>query len=315
MTDPTPGAPAAPAVEPAALAWASSEVLDLTRKAPASPGRRMLRRFLKNRMAIVGLLGLTTIVLLAVFATQVERFPYEQMDLRASKSAPSSEHWFGTDRIGRDIWSRTIHGGRVSLAVAGAATLLSTVIGLTLGSLAGYYGGWADMLIMRLTDVVMTLPAIVIMITLATFLPRTLTTLVIVIGGLSWPGTVRLVRGQFLSFREQEFVTAAHCLGTPNWRIIAVHILPNVIAPMVAMVSFTVGNAILTEAGLSFLGLGVAPPTPSWGNMLEAARNLEILKQLPWMWIPPAILTVLTVLFVNMVGDGLRDAADPRMVM
>jgi len=315
MTNPTPGANAAPAVEPAATAWASSEVLDLAEKTPASPGRRMVRRFLKNRLAVIGLLGLIAIILLAVFAAEVQRFPYEQMDLRASKSPPSSEHWLGTDRIGRDIWSRTIHGGRVSLAVAGSATLLSTVIGLTLGSLAGYYGGWGDMVIMRFTDVVMTLPAIVIMITIATFLPRTLTTLVIVIGGLSWPGTVRLVRGQFLSFREQEFVTAARCIGTPNWRIITIHILPNVIAPMVAMVSFTVGNAILTEAGLSFLGLGVAPPTPSWGNMLEAARNLEILQQLPWMWIPPAILTVLTVLFVNMVGDGLRDAADPRMVM
>jgi len=294
---------------------ASAEVPDLRAAAPASPGRRMVRRFLRNRLAVIGLLGLIAIVLLAIFAARVERYPYERMDLRATKSPPSSEHWLGTDRIGRDIWSRTIHGGRISLAVAGSATFLSTMIGLLLGSLAGYYGGWVDMVIMRFTDIVMTLPAIVIMITLATFLPRTLTTLVLVIGGLSWPGTVRLVRGQFLSFREQEFVTAARCLGTPNRRIIVVHILPNVIAPMVAMVSFTVGNAILTEAGLSFLGLGVSPPTPSWGNMLESARNLEILRDLPWMWIPPAILTVLTVLFVNMVGDGLRDAADPRMVM
>lgn len=317
MTDTaTTGTTGAAPRDPAGLsAWASDEVPDLSAAAPASPSQRMIRRFLHNRLAIVGVLGLLTIVLLAIFASQIERFPYEQMDLRASKEAPSSEHWFGTDRIGRDIWSRTVHGGRVSLAVAGAATLISTGIGMLLGSLAGYFGGWVDMVIMRFTDVVMTLPAIVIMITLATFLPRTLTTLVIVIGGLSWPGTVRLVRGQFLSFREQEFVTAAHCIGTPTWRIIVVHILPNVIAPMVAMVSFTVGNAILTEAGLSFLGLGVAPPTPSWGNMLEAARNLEILQDLPWMWIPPAVLTVLTVLFVNMVGDGLRDAADPRMVM
>jgi len=297
------------------MGQAPDQVLDLGKSAPATPGRRMLRRFLRNRMAIVGLAGLVVIMLLAIFAPQVQRFPYEKMDLRATKSSPTSEHWLGTDRIGRDIWSRTVNGGRISLAVAGAATLLSTTIGLLLGSLAGYYGGWVDMVVMRFTDIVMTLPAIVIMITLATFLPRTLSTLVIVIGGLSWPGTVRLVRGQFLSFREQEFVTAARCLGTPNWRIIVVHILPNVIAPMVAMVSFTVGTAILTEAGLSFLGLGVAPPTPSWGNMLEAARNLEILQGLPWMWLPPAALTVLTVLFVNMVGDGLRDAADPRMVM
>lgn len=280
-----------------------------------SPGRRTLRRFMRNRLAVIGLIGLTVIILLALFAPFVERFPYEEMNLTSTKSPPSSEHWFGTDRIGRDVWSRTIHGGRVSLAVAGAATLLSTSIGLLLGSLAGYFGGWMDMLIMRATDVVMTLPPIVIMITLAAFLPRTLPTLVIVIGGLSWPGTVRLVRGQFLSLREQEFVTAANVLGASNLRVIIIHILPNLIAPMVAMVSFTVAQAILTEAGLSFLGLGVAPPTPSWGNMLESARNLEILQDLPWMWIFPAILTVLTVLFVNFIGDGLRDAVDPRMVM
>ena len=317
MTDTVPlgASDSPPPGQTAGTVGASAGVPDLRAAAPASPGQRMVRRFLRNRLAVIGLLGLIAIVLLAIFAARVERYPYERMDLRATKSPPSSEHWLGTDRIGRDIWSRTIHGGRISLAVAGSATFLSTMIGLLLGSLAGYYGGWVDMMIMRFTDIVMTLPAIVIMITLATFLPRTLTTLVLVIGGLSWPGTVRLVRGQFLSFREQEFVTAARCLGTPNRRIIVVHILPNVIAPMVAMVSFTVGNAILTEAGLSFLGLGVSPPTPSWGNMLESARNLEILRDLPWMWIPPAILTVLTVLFVNMVGDGLRDAADPRMVM
>lgn len=280
-----------------------------------TPWRRTLRRFLRNRLAVIGVVGLTLIILLAVAAPLIEQYPYETMDLRATKSPPSGDHWFGTDRIGRDVWSRTIHGGRVSLAVAGAATLLSTVIGLLLGSLAGYFGGWVDTLIMRFTDVVMTLPAIVIMITLAAFLPRTLPTLVIVIGGLSWPGTVRLVRGQFLSLREQEYVTAAQCLGASDYRIIVQHILPNLVAPMVAMVSFTVANAILTEAGLSFLGLGVAPPTPSWGNMLESARNLEILQDLPWMWIFPAIFTVLTVLFVNFIGDGLRDAVDPRMVL
>lgn len=294
-----------------------TNVVELTgsRARPESLTRRTLRRFLRNRLAIVGVIGLVTMILLVVFAAQIERYPYEQMDLRAAKSPPSADHWFGTDRTGRDIWSRTIHGGRVSLSVAAAATLLSTVIGMTLGATAGYYGGKADWIISRFTDIVLTLPPIVIMLTLASFLPRSLLTLIVVIGGLSWPGTVRLVRGQFLSLREQEFVTAARCLGLSHRRIIFVHIMPNVIAPLVAMVSFTVGNAILTEAGLSFLGLGVAPPTPSWGNMLEAARNLQILRELPWMWIPPSIFTVLTVLFVNFIGDGLRDAADPTMVL
>jgi peptide/nickel transport system permease protein len=262
--------------------------------------------------SVVVLIG---IALLALLAPVFQRYPYETIDLQARNRPPSAEHWFGTDRTGRDIWSRTIHGGRVSLEVGLLATLLSTSIGLVLGSVSGYYGRWIDMVIMRFTDVVMTFPSIVIMLTLAALLPRTVTSIVLVIGLLSWPRVARLVRGQFLTLRRQEFITAANCLGVPDRRIIFVHILPNVFAPLVAMITFSVGEAILIEAGLSFLGLGVPPPTPSWGNMLEAARNLQILQDLPWMWIPPAIMTVLTVLCINFIGDGLRDAIDPRLVL
>jgi peptide/nickel transport system permease protein len=193
--------------------------------------------------------------------------------------------------------------------------LIATIIGTVIGSVSGYYRGWVDAVVMRLTDTVMTFPSIVIMLTLAALLPRSLWNIILIIGGLSWPPVARLVRAQFMSIRENEFVMAAQCLGVPDRRIILLHILPNVFAPLVALITFSVGSAILTEAGLSFLGLGVPPPTPSWGNMLEAARNLDILVNLPWMWIPPAAMSVLTVLCVNFIGDGIRDAIDPRLVL
>jgi len=276
---------------------------------------RLLQRFARNRPAVVSVFVLATIVLLAVFAPVVERYPFDQMQLRARSQPPSAEHWLGTDRIGRDVWSRTIHGARISLIIGFAATAIAVSIGVVLGSLAGYHGGWVETLIMRATDVLMTFPPIIIMLTLAAFAPRGLWVIVAIIGGLSWPGVARLVRGQFLSLKEQEFVAAARALGNPGHRVMLVHILPNALPPLMAMVSFGIGNAILTEAGLSFLGLGVPPPAPSWGTMLEAARNLDILRNLPWTWLPPALMTVVTVLSVNFIGDGLRDATDARMVL
>jgi len=305
MTKDTRGVKVSPEAIPAADALLEVE----------SPTRRAWRRFRRHRLAVASLLVLLLISILAVGAPLFQRYPPNKIDLRAHFQPPSSEHWLGTDRLGRDIWSRTIHGGRVSLAVGLSAAFLSTLIGTILGSLSGYYRGAVDMVIMRLTDVVMTFPSIVIMLTIAAFVGPGLRNVILIIGALSWPGTARLVRGQFLSFREQEFVEAARCLGVRDRRIIAVHILPNVLAPLLAQVTFAVGMAILTEAGLSFLGLGVPLPTPSWGNMLEAARNLEILQQGPWMWMPPAVMTLLTVLCVNFIGDGLRDAIDPRLIL
>ncbi len=283
--------------------------------APTTADRRLLRRFLRNRPAVASVFVLSIIVVLAVFAPVLERHPFDRMALRERSSPPSAQHWLGTDRIGRDVWSRTIHGARVSLVVGFAATAIAVAIGVTLGALAGYHGGWVETVIMRATDVLMTFPPIIIMLTLASFAPRGLWTIVLIIGGLSWPGVARLVRGQFLSLKEQEFVAAAVSLGNRGGRVMGRHILPNALPPLMAMVSFGVGNAILTEAGLSFLGLGVPPPAPSWGTMLEAARNLDILRNLPWTWLPPAFMTVVTVLSVNFIGDGLRDATDSRMVL
>lgn len=276
---------------------------------------RVLRRFLRNRPAVISLGLLMAIVLLTIGAPLFQRYDYEQIDLRARAAQPNADHWLGTDRVGRDVWSRLLNGGQVSLVVGFGATLVSTLIGTLLGAMAGYYRGWVDMLIMRITDIFMTFPSIIIMLTLAAMLPRSVWTIVFIIGLLSWTGTARMVRSQVMSIRELDYILACRALGYTDRRIVINHILPNVFGSLVALVTFAIGSAILTEAGLSFLGLGVPPPIPSWGNMLEAARNLDILRNLPWMWIPPAIMLVLTVLAVNFVGDGVRDAVDPRMVL
>lgn len=294
---------------------AANGVTSLAKPRGESVTLRTVRRFRRHKLAVMALGLLVVIVLMAIFADVITRYPYEQVDLRARSSPPSAEHWFGTDRVGRDVWSRMVYGARVSLAVGLGATALSTVIGVIVGSVAGFYGKWVDMLLMRITDVVLTFPSIVIMLTLAALLPRTIWAIVFVIGILGWPAVARLVRAQFLSLKEQEYVLAARSIGVSNTRIMFIHILPNVIAPLVALVTFSIGSAILTEAGLSFLGLGVPPPTPSWGNMLETARNLDILRNLPWTWIPPAVMTVVTLLCVNFIGDGIRDAVDPRLVL
>ena len=279
-----------------------------------SPTRQAFRRLRRHRLAMVALVVFGVICLSAIFAPVIERYPPDAISLREKFQPPSAEHWLGTDRLGRDVWSRTVHGGRVSLAVGLSAALISTLIGMIFGAFSGYYGGWSDMAVMRTTDVFLTFPPIIIMLAIAAFVGQSIVNVILIIGLLSWPTTARLVRGQVLSVREEQFVLASRSLGAKDNRLITGHILPNTVAPLLAEVTFAVGAAILTEAGLSFLGLGVPLPTPSWGNMLETARSLDVLQDGPWMWVPPALMTLLTILCINFIGDGLRDAIDPRHV-
>lgn len=282
---------------------------------PKPQKNRTLRRFMRHRLAMIAVVVLTGIVIVSVFAPVFAPYPPDQIDLRAAGMPPSQAHPLGTDRVGRDVLSRTLYGGQVSLLVGVGATAIAATIGIVIGAASGHYRGATDGILMRITDTFMTFPSIVIMLTLAALLPRSVWNLVFIIGLLSWPGVARLVRAQFMSLREAEFVTACRCLGVPDRRIISLHIFPNVLAPLVALITFSIGAIILTEAGLSFLGLGVAQPTPSWGNMLEPARNLDILVNLTWTWVPPALMIVMTVLCVNFIGDGIRDAIDPRLVL
>lgn len=274
---------------------------------------RAISRFLRHRLAVAGLVVLILLSLSAIFAPVVGVHSPFELDLRNRAAPPSAEHWLGTDRSGRDVWSRLIHGGQVSLSVGLIAVSVSTTIGVVVGSISGFFGKTVDMILMRVTDMVMAFPTLIIIIALVAILQPSIYNSMIAIGLLNWPGTARLVRGLFLTLREMEYVQSARCIGASSWRIIFTHILPNTVGPITVAFTFAVGNAILLEAGLSFLGLGVQIPTPSWGNMLRDAQSLSTLEELPWMWIPPGVMIILSVLSVNFVGDGLRDALDPRM--
>lgn len=256
---------------------------------------------------------LIVLVLVAVFAPIVAPHPPNFAELQAVRKPPSLEHPLGTDLTGRDVLSRIIYGGRVSIAVGVLAVAIYVAIGTVLGALAGYFGGFVDSIIMRLTDTMMSLPNLLIIIVFVSVVGPSLTSVIAVIGLLGWPGTCRLVRGQFLSLREQEFVTAAQVIGSSNFRIIFRHILPNVVSVLVVVATFGMATAILLEASLSFLGLGVRPPTASWGGMLHDAQSPVVLRDLPWLWLSPGFMIAITVLAINFVGDGLRDMLDPRM--
>ena len=278
-----------------------------------TPTRQALRRFRRHRLAVVGVGVLTIFVLLAVFAPLISRVGPNAVDLLGRNQGPTAKHWFGTDRTGRDTFVRTIYAGRVSLLIGFAAAAISIVIGAFFGALAGFFGGWADAVIMRFTDVVMTFPPIIIILTIVALTGPGVGKTLLIIGLLNWPVPCRLVRAKFLSLREQEFLVAARAMGASAARMITVHAFPNTVDVLVVYASFGVVNAILLEAGLSFLGLGVQPPTASWGNMINVARNLQTLEQQPWQWVPAGVAIVLTVLACNFMGDGLRDALDPHM--
>jgi len=274
---------------------------------------RLYRRFIHHKLAVAGGLVIIGLIFVALFAPLVAgQDPYYQ-DYSALKSPPSAQHILGTDALGRDVWARMVYATRISLSVSLVAVSIYTLIGTTLGSIAGYYGGSVDAIIMRLTDIVMCFPLLIIIITVVALVGPSLYNIMIVIGLLAWPSISRLVRGQFLSIREQEFITAARCVGVPAKRIILRHLLPNVVGPITVAATFGMAGAILTEASLSFLGMGVPPPQSSWGQMLNEAQKLSILASMPWLWIPPGAMIAITVLCINFVGDGLRDALDPRM--
>jgi len=275
--------------------------------------RRVVRRYVRHRLAMAGLAVFLVIALLAIFAPVISRSDPDAVDLLARNQGPTWDHWFGTDRTGRDSFARVVYAGRVSLAVGVVAVAISVAVAVVLGATAGYFGGRVDNVIMRLTDVMMTFPPVVIILTVGAIAGPGVRNTMLVIGFLNWPIPCRLVRAKFLAVREMEYITAARSLGVPTNRIVRRHALPNAIDVMIVYASLGVANAILLEAGMSFLGVGVQPPTPSWGNLLNVARNISVLEGYPWLWLPAGVAIVLTVLAVNFIGDGLRDALDPRM--
>lgn len=275
--------------------------------------RSALSRFRKHHLAMGGLVFLLTVASMAVLAPLVTGHSPYDADLRMVRKPPQAGHWLGTDGAGRDVWSRLVYAARVSLTVGVASMAVATALGVILGSLAGFFGGKLDSVIMRFTDIILCFPALLVILSVVTVVGPSVLNVILVIGGFSWPGICRLVRGQYLSLRQQEFVTAARCIGAPSRQIMLKHMMPNVVAPLTVYVTLGIASAILTEAGLSFLGLSVQVPTPTWGNMLLGATSISIIENNWWLWLPPGIAIAGTVLAINFVGDGLRDILDPRM--
>jgi peptide/nickel transport system permease protein len=278
-----------------------------------APWRVAVRRFRRHRMAVASLVLILIAAALAIGAPLIAQHDPSAIDLRARNEGPSLNHWFGTDRTGRDSFARTVYAGQVSLMVGVASVVISIGVGASLGALAGYRGGFTDSVIMRFTDVMMTFPPIIVILTVAAITGPGLWKTITLIGLLAWPIPCRLVRARFLLLRNLEFVHAARVIGAPDGRIMLRHAFPNVIDVLIVNATLGVAAAILLEAGLSFLGLGVQPPTPSWGNMLNVARNISTLENDFWQWAPAGIAIVFCVLAINFIGDGLREALDPRL--
>lgn len=273
----------------------------------------ILHRFLKNKLAMIGFVLLTLFVLAAVLAPILTNYLRDTIDLMSIESRPSLKHLLGTDELGRDVLTRLLYGGRVSLGVALSATILQLLIGVTLGSISGFYGKWIDNAIMRIVDTVMCFPFFVIAITIAALIGPSAWNVILIIGLLQWTGVARIVRAEILSLKHSEFIEAARAMGFSNFKIIFNHLLPNILSPVIVNATLSVAQGILMEAGLSFLGLGVKQPEPSWGNILSAAQSMRVLQNEWWLWIPAGLLVFLSVLSINFVGDGLRDALDPKM--
>ncbi len=271
------------------------------------------KRFIRHRVAAASLVFLIVLGLAALITPVISPYDPYAMNLTSAKLGPSLAHPLGTDKLGRDTLTRVFVGGRVSIAVALAAVAISSLLGTVLGLVSGYRGGWADTIIMRITDIFMAFPLFVLLIVLVSMFGPSAINIVLILGLLSWMGTARLVRGQVLSVMNQPYIEAANSTGVRTGRMLLRHILPNSFVPIVVASTLGVANAMLSEAALSFLGLGIQPPTPSWGNMLNAAQSLQVLVNEPWVWLGPGLAIALTVLSINFLGDGLRDALDPHL--
>ncbi len=295
---------------------------------PLSFGQLVWLRFRRHKMAVFGVVVLILLVLYstlgAIFITEAEA---NITNMGNTFSAPSEDHPFGTDPIGRDILARTIFGGQISLMIGFIAVLVAVIVGVLIGAIAGYYGGAIDSILMRFTEAMFNVPQLPLLLVLGKMLSSkvppinilgrefsgSVIVIIAVIGLTSWMGLARIVRANFLSLKEQEFVTAAHCIGTGNTSIIFAHILPNTMAPIIVNATLGVANAIINEAYVSFLNVGVLPPTATWGNMLTGAY--KYIDTAPWLWMFPGGFIVLTVLSINFIGDGLRDALDPHALV
>lgn len=277
-----------------------------------SYGKQVRRKFLKHKLAVWGLI--TTLLLLFIGLLAPILSPYQPNEITNVFAAqPSSSHWLGTDQVGRDVLSRLIYGTRVSLIIGFSTVALYVTFGTFIGMIAGYYGGWLDMLLMRMTDIFLSFPYMMVVLVIVSMLGADVKTIIIILALFKWPTIAMLVRGSVLSIKGMDYVRAGISLGYSTPRILFRHILPNVMGPIIVNATFGVSSTILSEAGLSFLGMGVKSPQASLGNMMHDAQFLTVLTEQQWLWLPAGFIILLTVLAFNFVGDGLRDALDARV--
>lgn len=309
------------------IASLDSPILGLeAKRKPLTPGQLIWRRFLKHRMAVAGMISFAFLLLFILGGSLVVTSQQANaVDLQVRLSAPSREHWMGTDDTGRDIFARIIHGGQISLFVGATAVIISVTLGTLIGGLAGYFGGWVDTILMRFTESMLSIPQLFLLIVLGKFIGRNITTInifgitvsgsvlivICVIGLTSWMALARIVRANVLSLKELDYVSVSKSLGSSELRIFFRHLIPNTMGVIIVATTLGLAGSILSEAYVSFLGLGIQPPTASWGNMLTAAQTF-VQQGSWWMWVFPSTFIVLTILSVNLMGDGLRDAFDPR---
>lgn len=312
--------------KPQAMAPSADELLDGESRKTLTPGQLVWRRFRKHRMAMVGAAGITVLVLFILIGSLIvpEKIANEA-DLTRRLAAPSATHWFGTDSVGRDVFIRIIYGGQISLFIGILAVTMAVTLGTVVGGLAAYYGGWVDSLLMRITEAMLAIPSLFLLIVLAKFIGRnvgqvnilgrtfsgSIGIVIIVIGITSWMYLARIVRANVLSLRELDYVSASKALGASDARIFITHLVPNTLGPIIVSSTLGLAGAILTEAYVSFLGLGVQQPTSTWGNMMQQAQSF-LIRGAWWMWVFPSLFIVFTILSINLMGDGLRDALDPR---
>jgi peptide/nickel transport system permease protein len=280
-------------------------------KLTSRSGSRALRKMLNNRLAVLGLVLFTLILLMSIFAPLLTSWDPTKINLRAILQPPSWEHWFGTDTTGRDVFSRVLYGGRVSILVGLGSALVAATIGAGIGCYTGYKGGWLDVVALRVSEIFMSFPQIILVLLLVSITGQSLFNLIVIFVMTGWGAMYRLSRARMLSLREEEYVQALQSFGLSTAKICYKHILPNALGPIMVNVTLTTAMFILAEAGLSFLGLGVPLNIPTWGNILNVAQDLRILQNSWWMWLPVGSVISLFVLSVNFIGDGLRDSTDP----
>ena len=280
---------------------------------PKQSSNRAFKKLQSNRLAVVGLIFVILTISASIFAPLVTKYDPQKVDLRSMLKPPSSEHILGTDKIGRDVFARIIYGGRISILVGLGSALGAALIGVSIGAYTGYRGGWWDSVFLRISEIVMSFPQIILVLLLVSILGQSLMNLIIIFTLTGWGSLYRMTRAQMLSLREEEYVQALRAFGLSRARICYKHILPNALGPIMVNITLSTAMFILQEAGLSFLGLGVPLNIPTWGNILNVAQDLRILQNYWWVWLPSGITISLFVLAINFVGDGLRDSTDPTL--